>query len=137
MKIVCDSNVILSAIVFGGVPKDIMDLARSGTFDLYLSPAILVEVARILGEKFHWARSDVERIIRNLNASYTLIYPKQEVTVIKIDPSDNAILACALAAKANYIITGDKKHLLPKKKFRGIPILSPATFFREVIYKSA
>ena len=134
MKIVCDSNIILSALVFGGLPKEIMDTARDGKIHVYISPAIVVEVARILSTKFHWSRHDVERVVRNLVESYHVIYPKRNITEIKNDPTDNAILACALEANADCIVTGDKKHLLPKKVFRRIPILSPAQFLKEKIY---
>jgi predicted nucleic acid-binding protein len=48
------------------------------------------------------------------------------------DPDDEMILECALAAEADYIASGDKKHLLPLRRFRGIPIVSPSEFLRRL-----
>ena len=48
------------------------------------------------------------------------------------DPDDEMILECALAAEADYIVSGDKRHLLPLRQFRGIPIVSPPDFLRRL-----
>lgn len=57
-----------------------------------------------------------------------IVSPDQKVQAVKQDVSDNRVLEAALAGKADYIVTGDKRHLLPLKKFRGIPIISPREF---------
>lgn len=61
-----------------------------------------------------------------------LVKPKVQISLIKEKDSDNRILECALEAKADYIISGDTKHLQPLKKFQGIPILSPARFLATI-----
>ena len=57
-----------------------------------------------------------------------LVFPVERTRGAITDPDDDMVLECALAAEADFIVSGDKRHLLPLKKFRGIPILSPAAF---------
>ena len=54
--------------------------------------------------------------------------PYRKVDIVKNDEADNRILECALEAQAHYLVSGDKRHLLPLKKFEGIRIVSPAEF---------
>ena len=58
------------------------------------------------------------------------MHPKRKVTIIKYKDDDNRILECALEGKAQYIISGDRKHLLPLKEYQGTKILSPADFLK-------
>ena len=57
-----------------------------------------------------------------------IVQPKRKISVIKTIEADNRILECAIEANADYIVTGDHKHLQPLKEFQGITILSPAQF---------
>jgi predicted nucleic acid-binding protein len=59
-----------------------------------------------------------------------LVFPMERATGATPDPHDEMILECAVAAEVDVIVSGDKKHLLPLRQFRGIPILSPADFLR-------
>ncbi len=59
MRIVVDTNVIVSALVFGGVPREVMDLAVAGTCSFYFSPAIRSEVEEVLEEKFGWNQREI------------------------------------------------------------------------------
>jgi predicted nucleic acid-binding protein len=65
-----------------------------------------------------------------LAESATLVFPMENAAGATTDPDDEMILECALAAEADFIVTGDKKHLLPLRQFRDIPIVSPADFLR-------
>ena len=135
MKIVCDSNVFFSAIVFGGLIEEILNAANNREIYLYTSNVLLLELARILKEKAGWEDYKINYAISGLKDLCFVVNPKIKVRIIKTDESDNRVLECAVESGADYIVTGDKKHLLPLKKFKGIPVLSPRDFLSQVIYK--
>ena len=127
-----DTNIYISGLQFGGIPQRFLDSAAEGDFRLDVSDAILSETLRILRDKFRWASEalrDAEQDIR----SYTqLSTPAPALNVIQADPSDNRILECAAAAKSDYIVTGDTRHLLPLGHYDGIPIVKVAEFMRRL-----
>lgn len=67
-----------------------------------------------------------------LGESAELVFPTHRATGATTDPDDEKILEAALAAEADYIVSGDKKHLLVLKEYEGIPILSPGEFLRRL-----
>jgi predicted nucleic acid-binding protein len=67
-----------------------------------------------------------------LAESAELVFPVERTTGATSDPDDEMILECALAAEADFIVSGDKKHLLALRQFRGIPIVSPAELLRHL-----
>jgi predicted nucleic acid-binding protein len=67
-----------------------------------------------------------------LTNSATLVFPMERASGATIDPDDEMILECALAGEADLIVSGDKKHLLPLRRFRGILIVNPADFLRQI-----
>lgn len=73
-------------------------------------------------------------VIDNLVAASLVVRPSRPISVITDDPSDNMFLACALAAQASFIISGDR-HILAVKTFRDIPIVTPAQFL--TLFKNA
>lgn len=130
-KVVFDTNIYLSAIIFGGNPRTCLELARSGEITLFSSRAIFLELTEKLREKFLWEEEDINEVIEGLLVFVKLVHPPKTVNVIKDDPKDNRILECALAVKTDYIISGDKKHLLALKIFKTTPILSAQKFLAE------
>lgn len=128
LKIVLDTNVIVSAITCGGKPQLIFNLILSGQIKGYLSRFIITEVCSVLREKFRFSEEKIEQAEDLLKTSFTVTEPRFSIKIIKACPEDNKILACALAAKADYLISGDKKHILLLKKIKNIPILSPEQF---------
>ena len=129
MRIVCDTNVIISALIFpGGVPDKIVHGIFLGSFKNFTSPDLLTEVRRVLHIKFSLPARELESILSPLIQYSQCVYPTERIHVIAADESDNRVLECAQAAQAQYIITGDKKHLLPLKKFGRTEILSPHAF---------
>ena len=127
MKIVCDTNIFISSLNSpGGVSDEVIHLARVGTIKLFISTPILSEVKGVLVKKFVATKEKAKKIAADIEEVAIRVRPTQKITVVKKDFSDNKILECASEAKANYIISGDIKHLQSLKKFQGIPILGPA-----------
>jgi putative PIN family toxin of toxin-antitoxin system len=127
-RIVLDTNVLISAIVFGGRPREVLDKLISGTFAMAISAEMLAEFQGVLeGKKFRYPSAIVRTIVNELLAVSELVRPTMKVEQIKADPADNRILECALESSAACIVTGDR-HLLELGQFEGIPILDVAAF---------
>ena len=133
-RVVFDTNIYISAILFGGNPRQCLELAREKSFELFTSKPILLELSSKLRQKFHWRKEEVNDTIEGILTFAKPVTPKVKLSLIKDDPPDNRILECALEAKANFIVSGDKKHLLSLGKFQKIPILS-AKQFLDLLYK--
>jgi len=132
MRIVLDVNVWISGLLWQGVPRQVIDLARSGAVTIFVSEPILSELAEVL------ARVKFQSKMRSLSiTSQDLIYLVRQLSQICVpitvnvpnlrDPDDAVILGTAIAAKAMLVVSGDLD-LLVLEEFAGIPILTPADF---------
>lgn len=114
---------MVSALQFGGKPRQLLDLATDGQVDLAISEAIIAETLRVLRDKFHRAPEWVAETDRQLRVITRFVQPTESIDVIKADPTDDRILECAVAAETEVIVSGDT-HLLSLGSFRGIPSAS-------------
>ena len=128
MKAVLDTNIIISALNFPGNERLVLDLARRGIYELYLSPFILAEAAGLLRRKFRWEEAQTERAIALLELTASMIHPPEMPPVIGQGHADNRILECAVAASADYPVTGDRRHLLPLQRHWGTEIVNSPRF---------
>jgi len=127
-KIVLDTNILISAIVFGGKPRKILNSIITGKIRFATSKYILEEVENVLsGKKFKYPPQVVHEIRNAIEELGELIEPEKKVNIIKKDPADNRILECAMAANADFIISGDH-HLLELKQYKNIPIITTSEF---------
>ena len=126
-RVVADTNVLVSALQFGGKPKRLLDVAIDGQVDLVVSEAIIAETLRVLRDKFERASEWVAETDRQLRVITRLVQPTESIQAIEADPTDDRILECAVAAEAEVIVSGDT-HLLSLGSFRGIPIQRVAEF---------
>jgi putative PIN family toxin of toxin-antitoxin system len=123
LRVTADTNLYISAFNFGGNPARFLRLAQAEVFRLFLSEAILMEVGRVLRrKKFGWPQEQIENAQEQLMRISQCVEPTETLHVITADPTDDRILECAAAAKADYIVSGDK-HLLALKSFDGALIL--------------
>jgi len=133
MIVVLDTNVLVSALLSSkGKAAEIVRRWESGAFEAASSPALIQELARALGyervRKYTRLTSlELETFIRYLHVAMTVVSPEVSLDVIQKDFADNRVLECALESGAGYIVTGDE-HLLELKEYRGIVILTPASF---------
>ncbi len=133
-RVVADSNVYVSAIVFGGKPMMLLDLAEEGEIELFTSEQILSETFRILRDKFHHTSDQLEAARLHVATIAKSVTPTEILKVVTLDPDDDRVLECAVAAGATNIVTGDK-HLLGLSSFRGIRIQRPAEFLRDLQHR--
>jgi putative PIN family toxin of toxin-antitoxin system len=125
MKVVLDTNVLISAIVFGGKPRKILEAVFRGELTLFLSEYILDELEAVLKRpKFGFPSEVIQTILSELHAICTFVTPSERILEIQEDPDDNRIFECAVEASANYIISGDT-HLLNLKQYQNVRIVSP------------
>jgi putative PIN family toxin of toxin-antitoxin system len=134
-RAVLDSSVLISAFLTpGGTSAQILDAARAGVFVLCLSREILAETAgRLRGKtrlrtRYRYGREQVEAFCDHLAAIAELAADRPELEAVPDDPKDDMIVATAVAAKAAWLVTGDRRHLLPLRRYEGIRILTPREF---------
>lgn len=129
MRLVLDTNIVVSGLVWGGTPRKLLDLARDKHVTLFTSSELLDELADVLSRgKFATmlASRDItpEFLMQRYGMLAKLVQPQPIERTVR-DPDDDAVLACALAAKAEIIITGDND-LRVLHPWQGILILNPA-----------
>jgi putative PIN family toxin of toxin-antitoxin system len=128
MRVVIDTNTAVSGLLWHGSPRQVLDLARSGKIELFSSVILLAELKEVLlREKFLRRFIAIRKTPNDLVWRYanlvTIIQVTQLAPVILDDPDDDAVLACAIAAQAEIIVSGDK-HLLNLEKYQNINIVS-------------
>jgi len=128
IRVVADTNVFISAVLFGGKSEKIRKLAKEGKVELLISETLLAEIAGVLKRKFSWSDWQISELIMDIRAITSLITPILTLCVIKEDDPDNRVLECAIEGNAQYVVSGDEHHLQPLKEYQGIKILSPAQF---------
>jgi putative PIN family toxin of toxin-antitoxin system len=133
VKVVFDTNVVVSASFWRGAPFDCLAAWAQGHCEAVVSPALLAEYHETTEElRWEYPGHPCVEWSDSLAESASLVFPTDRATGVTPDPADEMILECALAAEADYIVSGDKKHLLPLREFHGIPIVSPSDFLRRV-----
>lgn len=129
-RVTFDSNILISALVRGGKPLELLELARAGQIELAVSEDILSETGRVLGTKFKVPPEDVQMFREEILAFAKLVTPGERLDAVPKDATDNKIVECAVAAGSETIVTGDK-HILDLRSFRGIKVQRPADFLAE------
>lgn len=136
-KVVLDTNALISGLLWDGNEATIIEKAEKREIQLFISPKILEEVEGVLKREKFTKRLEgkeytVEKAVAKIALISTLIEPNINIKEIKEDSDDNRILECALAAEAEFIISGDS-HLLRVAEYKGISILSASRFVRQII----
>jgi putative PIN family toxin of toxin-antitoxin system len=131
--VVFDTNVVASASFWRGPPFDCLRAWVQRRCEAVVSPPLLAEYHEtILELKLEYPTRSFVPWAELLTESAALVFPSDRATGATADPDDEMILECALAAEASFIVSGDKRHLLALRQFRGIPIVSPGDFLRRL-----
>jgi putative PIN family toxin of toxin-antitoxin system len=126
-RVVLDTNIYISASMFGGVPGNLLELALLGALALIISPALLDELDDKLQNKFGVSSQDAAILRAALQNIALVVEPRETISAIADDPDDNRVLECAVGGNADLIVSGDR-HLLKLLSFRGIPIVTARQF---------
>ena len=134
MKVVIDTNIFVSSF-FGGNPRRIIDLWKTEKITLCLSNEILDEYIEVLQRIGLQDEDELGELLslfkRGFNMLFTTKTPK--VKVVKDDPDDDKFIECALALKAEVIVTGDKA-IEAVGEYMGVKILTPQRFLKSYEY---
>ena len=138
MRAVLDTNTVVSALLFGGKPRELLELGRSGALELFTSDVLLAELLDVLGRRKFAARlaaavpPATPVAVRQLYVALaTIVVPEPIERTVPTDADDEAVIATALAAAAELIVTGDSD-LLALHPFRGTQILKAADALESV-----
>jgi uncharacterized protein len=125
---VYDTNVIVSAVLKeGSIPASLLSLALQGAVTLFVSPPLFTEYREVLQRPmFGFRKRTVTALLSEIEKTAVIVHPSMRLQKVTDEP-DNRILECALEAKAQYIVTGNRRHF-PFAEFEGIKIVSPAEF---------
>lgn len=126
LKVILDTNILVSAFVFGGKPEIILRLCIEKQINAITSPALIVEFVEVLIKKFKASTAKIIAVENQIKESFDLVYPTKVVDAVRDEP-DNRILEAAIEGECNYIISGDKD-LLDLGSFRGIKIVTTDEF---------
>lgn len=128
MDVVLDTNILISAQVFGGKPRETFELIVYQKYiNGFTSEWLLQEYLRVLRQKFHYQKSILKRAEDRIRKSFSVLEPITIPKLIAQDPDDNHVLAIVDSHSINYIISGDS-HLLKLKQYHKVPIITPDKF---------
>lgn len=130
MKVVIDTNVFVSSF-FGGNPRKIIDLWKNGNINLCVSKEILDEYIEVLQRVGLKDLSEIEELLSLFAKGFNILFTTKtpQIKAVEDDPEDDKFIECALALKAEAIITGDKA-LKGMGEYMGIQILTPQEFLK-------
>lgn len=133
MRVVLDTNVIVSHyIVPQGKPAQILARWEEGAFDLVVSPPLLDEIREVLccpriRKRHQFHDTEIDARIERIQTFALVVRPDLRIHAVVDDPDDDALVECAVAGNAEFIVTGDQ-HLLALGNYNGIQIVTPAIF---------
>ena len=137
MRAVIDTNVLVSALLWNGPPHALMANVREGLLEIAISPVLLAELSTVIGRsKFNAilvrAESTREQILTEIRNLAEVIEPPPFPQPVCRDPDDDAVLALAIAAQVDWIISGDDD-LLSLRSYAGIAIISPVEALAKLV----
>lgn len=136
VRVVLDTNTVVSALVWGGTPYELIAAASEERIELYSSPALLEELADVLGRakfapRLQQAQRTVAQLIEQYRGLVDVVSAEPIAPTVLADPDDDEVLACAIAAQADVIVSGDAD-LQRLGRYQDIPIVSPAECLRRL-----
>jgi putative PIN family toxin of toxin-antitoxin system len=136
IHIVADTNTALSGLLWGGPPRRLIDLARERSLTLCTSVVLLAELAEVIArdkfaQRIQLAGLSPADLVQDYRRLAIIVEPQPLSVPTCRDPDDDHVLACAIAARADLIITRDLD-LLDLKTFQNIPILAAADALRSI-----
>jgi putative PIN family toxin of toxin-antitoxin system len=127
MRVVADTNVLISAFLFGGLPRAFLNLGLGGAFSLVTSGPLLDELDEKLRGKFKVPDARAVAFLSRLKTRAHIVHPSFVLTAIVEDPDDNRVLECAVEGNARFVVSGDR-HLLRLGSHAGIAVLTMRQF---------
>ena len=133
LKVVFDTNVVVSAALYEkSLPALLLSLGLEDKVRFFVSPALLNEYEAVLKRpRFKLAQNQITELMGEINRKALIVTPTKRLKILKADETDNRVLECAIKAKADFIITGNKRHF-PFEEFKGSKIVTPREFINSI-----
>jgi|SRR6267143_460490 len=132
LRVALDTNVVVSAIIADGKPRELLRKGIAGEFTLITSSWLLGEFVSVMRRpKFKASQDEIQRIVSALIQSNEVVARKSDFRVVRQDPKDDMVINTAYDGKADTIVSGDR-YLLNIKEFRGIKIASISEASRQL-----
>jgi putative PIN family toxin of toxin-antitoxin system len=133
LKIVLDTNVWVSALIWGGKPATIIEAAEQRSINIFVSEPVIEEISQVLSypkiEKIYRPQLTRHHLMEQVLKNANFVEVTTNLNVIKEHPADDKIIECAASAKADYIVSGDK-HLLNVGSYKKVQIISVNEFMK-------
>ena len=127
LRVVFDTNILVSALLWHGPPAQCVELARLGFVRSVTCNELLDEFVEVLLQRFQLTVSEAEKARHSVVSFSEVVAITGQLRVVVNDPDDDKVIECALIGKADYIVTGDR-HLLALGQYSGISIVKAAQF---------
>ena len=129
IRAVVDTNITVSALLFGGLPLKIVKAALSKKFIWVTSPFLIEEAERVLSsDKFGLSAHEMKTLTEPIFSIAEIVIPTMTINAIPRCPADNRVLECAVQGKCAFIVSGDRRDLLVLKKFQHVDIITARQF---------
>lgn len=126
-RVLIDTNIIISGLLFGGKPREILALVITRRIEAITSPPLLAELLDVLAKKFFFSKKTLKLTEQKIKQSFIMVHPRKQVEILKDNNPDNRVLEAALEGDCSYIVTGDRE-LLRLNTFNGIRIMNAHRF---------
>jgi putative PIN family toxin of toxin-antitoxin system len=127
LRVVFDTNILISALLWHGPPARCLELARLGFVRSVTCDELLDEFVEMLLRRFQLTMSEAEQVRRSIVSFSEVVAITGQLKVVADDPDDDKVIECALVGKADYTVTGDR-HLLALGQYGGISIVKASQF---------
>jgi putative PIN family toxin of toxin-antitoxin system len=130
LRLLLDTNVVVAGLLWNGPPRRLIEYAIGGTsVELFSSPELIEELRQTLGypkfaARIELAGTSVQSLVETYRDIVSLASPKIVPRIVMNDADDDHVIAAALAAETDFIVTGDRRHLLPLGSCQGIGIVN-------------
>ena len=129
MRVVLDTNLLVSGVIAAGLPRRLLDGVKAGEFELCTSEVLLVELLDVLlrskfAARLNQAGLTPQGVVDDLRRLAVLVSPADTPRVVPTDPDDDHVIAAAVAGQADLIASGDRRDLLPLGSYAGIAIVT-------------
>lgn len=129
MRLVLDTNLLVSGVIAGGLPRRLLQGALYGEFEFCTSEVLLSELLEVLqrpkfASRLGQAGLTAQSFVDDLRRIAVIVTPAQTPRVVPTDPDDDHVIAAAVAGNADLVASGDQRDLLPLGSFQGIPIVN-------------
>jgi len=131
VKVVLDTNVIVSALIARGTPYYCLLALKHKIFALIYSKEIIDELSEVLERKFRWSEDEINKTVSFIQQIGHQVETTGTLQVIEADPDDNIIIETAMIGEADLIVSGDR-HLIKMGQYEGIEVVTPAEFLKRL-----